>query len=423
MIILTPGQKGKISDTGCAEIFPVVLNISAQEIEIDTCCFGLDANGQLSDDRYMVFFNQKSCPNGGIRLELENNTATFYIDISKIPNSIQKIVFTISVNNEGNMRQLGNSTLCFGNAVFRFSGKNFNLEKAIIVSEFYKREGQWRFGAVGQGFNGGLPQLLKNFGGAETIIDAQFESNLTSEIKAPSLPSATLDLINRLTELADRIKRQKDHVKTEEAVKTAFILPFIQALGYDIFNPAEVIPEHTADHGVKKGEKVDYAIKLDGKIKILIECKQVNAPLASKYAGQLFRYFSVTEARFGILTDGIRYLFYSDLDAPNRMDEKPFFEFNLMDFNEVKVNELNKFSKLFFNTSYIISTASNVKHLRKLVNETKIEFSNRSEDFILLLANRAAPGVHFTEELKEQYKKLASKALEIFLQDAANLAS
>jgi hypothetical protein len=231
----------------------------------------------------------------------------------------------------------------------------------------------------------------------------------------------TVDLIDKLTELANRIKRQRDQVKTEEAVKTAFILPFIQALGYDVFNPAEVIPELTADHGVKKGEKVDYAIKLDEKIMILIECKQVDAPLEAKHAGQLFRYFSVTEAKFGVLTDGVRYLFYTDLEAPNKMDERPFFEFNLLDFNESAIDELKKFTKTAFDVDIIVSTASNLKYLRALLNEIKAEFLSPSEDLVRLLSSRAIPGFRWIAQIKEQYTDLTRRALDTFLKETINL--
>lgn len=230
-----------------------------------------------------------------------------------------------------------------------------------------------------------------------------------------------MDLIDRLTELANRIKRQRDHVKTEEAVKTAFILPFIQSLGYDVFNPAEVIPEHTADHGVKKGEKVDYAIRFDEKIMILVECKQVDAPLEAKHAGQLFRYFTVTEARFGVLTDGARYLFYTDLEAPNKMDERPFFEFNLLEFNAAAVDELKKFSKSAFDVENIVSSASNLKYLRALLAEVRTEFTNPSEEFVRLLAGRALPGIRFTAQVKEQYTELTRRALDTFLNETINL--
>lgn len=231
-----------------------------------------------------------------------------------------------------------------------------------------------------------------------------------------------MELTNTLATLANHIEQQRSHVKTEEAVKTAFILPFIQALGYNIFNPGEVIPEHTADHGVKKGEKVDYAIKLNEKIMILIECKKVNAPLETKYAGQLFRYFAVTEARFGVLTDGIRYLFYSDLDAPNKMDKNPFFEFSLLNFNDDSVNQLRKFTKILFNTENIISAASNQKILRELLNGLTKDFSNKSENIIHQLTNGIAPGVILTDRIKEQYTDLAYLALDSFVKKAANLS-
>lgn len=229
-----------------------------------------------------------------------------------------------------------------------------------------------------------------------------------------------MDLKDKLDELASRIKRQLEHVKTEEAVKTAFILPFLNALGYDVFNPAEVIPELTADHGVKKGEKVDYAVKLDGKIIMLIECKQPGAPLEAKHAGQLFRYFSVTESRFGVLTDGIKYVFFSDLDKENKMDERPFFEFNLHSFVESDVEELKKFARSFFNLDTIIGTASNLKYTKGLMSEIRKEFiESPSEDLVRVLSARVYDG-RFTSQVKEQFTMLVKKAFEAFLMESIN---
>lgn len=229
-----------------------------------------------------------------------------------------------------------------------------------------------------------------------------------------------MDLKDKIDELSGRIKRQLEFVKTEEAVKTAFILPFLNALGYDVFNPSEVIPELTADHGVKKGEKVDYAVKLDGKIIMLIECKQPGAPLEAKHAGQLFRYFSVTESRFGVLTDGIRYVFFSDLDKENKMDERPFFEFNLNAYSESDVDELKKFAKSFFNLDTIIDTASNLKYTKGLLNEIRREFiESPSEDLVRVLSARVYDG-RFTAQVKEQFTGLVKKAFEAFLMDSIN---
>ncbi len=102
-------------------------------------------------------------------------------------------------------------------------------------------------------------------------------------------------------------------------------MPFIQTLGYDVFNPFEVMPEFTCDIGTKKGEKIDYAIMKDGNPVILIECKHWNQEL-TLYDNQLLRYFHVSTAKFGILTNGIVYKFYTDLEHENKMDEKPFLE-------------------------------------------------------------------------------------------------
>ncbi|SFJ75728.1 hypothetical protein SAMN04488082_106158 [Desulfomicrobium apsheronum] len=228
-----------------------------------------------------------------------------------------------------------------------------------------------------------------------------------------------MDFIDKLTELSARIQRQKESVLTEEAAKTAFVLPFIQALGYDIFNPEEVIPELTADHGVKKGEKVDYAIQLDKQKVILIECKPVGSDLEAKHAGQLFRYFSVTEARFGVLTDGIRYVFFSDLEKENKMDERPFFEFNLLQFSESNVDELKKFTKNFFDLQTIISTASNLKYFKALSEEIRAEFDSPSEEFVKILTGRVYPG-RFTQQIKDQFTELTQRAMRDFIRSRVN---
>lgn len=152
---------------GCTRTFAVTLTLDARGMDIDISCFGLDATGQLSDDRFMVFYNQKACPGGAVTLEIGARTSTFTTDVARLPETIHKLVFTASVNGEGTMRQLGASTLRLGSTVFSFSGADFQNEKAVIVGEIYKRDGLWRFGAVGQGFNGGLSALLKHFGGTE----------------------------------------------------------------------------------------------------------------------------------------------------------------------------------------------------------------------------------------------------------------
>jgi len=157
-----------------------------------------------------------------------------------------------------------------------------------------------------------------------------------------------MDFKDQVKQLTERVIRVKDTIQTEEATKTALVMPFLQVLGYDVFNPSEVVPEFISDIGTKKGEKVDYAIMSDatGQLEpcMLIECKHWKQSL-TLHDNQLLRYFHVTKARFGILTNGIIYRFYTDLQQPNKMDEKPFLEINLLDLRDNHVEELKKFSK------------------------------------------------------------------------------
>ena len=135
-----------------------------------------------------------------------------------------------------------------------------------------------------------------------------------------------MELNNQLKALADKIILLKDKIETEESTKHAFVLPFINILGYDTYNPTEVVPEFTADLGLKKGEKVDYAIFQNNEPILIIECKNWKEKL-SVHGSQLFRYFHVTKTRFALLTNGIHYQFFTDLDEKNKMDQKPFLEF------------------------------------------------------------------------------------------------
>lgn len=195
------GQKGKLADLGCTGLFSVTLALDAPSMDIDVSCFGLDANDQLSDERFMVFFNQKSCPGGGVTLELGSNIATFSTDVSRLPETIHKLVFTAAINGAGTMRQIGTSSLRLGSATFTFSGNDFQDEKAVIIGEIYRRDGQWRFGAVGQGFNGGLSALLKHFGGTEA-------TPAPTPSPAPETPKISLSKIT-LEKRGDKISLEK----------------------------------------------------------------------------------------------------------------------------------------------------------------------------------------------------------------------
>ena len=228
-----------------------------------------------------------------------------------------------------------------------------------------------------------------------------------------------MDLIDRIKDLAARIPKQMDHIQTEEATKNAFIMPFLSALGYDVFNPMEVIPEYTADIGTKKGEKVDYVIKKDDEIIILIECKWSGIDLHQNHASQLYRYFSTTAARFCILTNGIVYEFYSDIDEPNKMDSKPFFEFNILDFEDHQINELKKFTKSAFSLEDILTTASTLKYTGAIKKILEQELENPSEEFVRFFASRIYDG-RLTQSVLEQFRQIVKKAREQFINEKIN---
>jgi hypothetical protein len=195
-----------------------------------------------------------------------------------------------------------------------------------------------------------------------------------------------------LRAIAERVKSHSSTMATEEAVKTAVVLPFLRSLGYDVFDPTEVVPEFTADAVGKKGEKVDYALKIDGEIRILIECKPISVQLEKKHLDQLFRYFTVTNAKFAILTNGRTFNFYTDLEATNKLDTRPFFVFDVTDFNSGILSELRKFEKASFDVSAILATAERLKYTSGVKQEISKLIEEPSEDFVRLVARNVYDG-------------------------------
>lgn len=227
-----------------------------------------------------------------------------------------------------------------------------------------------------------------------------------------------MDFIDKIKDVGKRIEKLRDQVKTEEATKNAFIMPFIQALGYDVFNTLEVEPEYIADIGDKKGEKVDYAIKQEGAPIILIECKCCGEQL-DKHGTQLFRYFSVTKARFAILTDGIVYRFFTDLEEPNKMDQKPFLEFNFLDIKANLVPELKKFCKENFDEEGIMTSAGELKYTKEIKNIICTDYEEPSEEFIRYFASKVHSG-RLTQNALEKYTEIVQKAFKQFVNDKIN---
>lgn len=229
-----------------------------------------------------------------------------------------------------------------------------------------------------------------------------------------------MDFIDQIKLLANRVVAAKEIIQTEEATKNAMIMPFIQALGYNVFDPMEVTPELIADIGTKKGEKVDYAILKDGAPIMIFECKKAGSDLHINHASQLFRYFHVTEARFAVLTNGLVYRFFTDLEQPNKMDEKPFFEFNILDFKERDIEELKKFAKSTFNIDSILTTASDLKYTKAIKNRISEWLSNPPEDFVKLLTSDLIGSKRFTPAVKDQFTAITKYAAELLISDRIN---
>ena len=225
-----------------------------------------------------------------------------------------------------------------------------------------------------------------------------------------------MDFKDQIKQLADRVSKMKDKISTEEATKNALIMPFINALGYDIFDPSEVVPEFVADIGIKKGEKVDYAILKEDKPIILIECKHWSADL-DPHNSQLFRYFHTTAAKFGILTNGFVYRFYTDLIETNKMDEKPFFEFRIDDIKDNQVEKLKEFHKGYFNLESILNTASELKYMSEIRTLLIKEISEPSDDFTRHFAKAVYASI-VTPKVLEQFRGLVKRSFSQYINDA-----
>ncbi|KRL98729.1 type I restriction enzyme HsdR N-terminal domain-containing protein [Liquorilactobacillus satsumensis] len=224
--------------------------------------------------------------------------------------------------------------------------------------------------------------------------------------------------ISNLKNITKRVMQLKDTLKTEEATKTSLIMPFFQALGYDVFNPMEFVPEFIADFGIKKGEKVDYAIVINEKLQMLIEAKGVNE-LLTKHDSQLFRYFGTTDVKFSILTNGEIYEFFTDLEKPNKMDATPFLTVNLSKLREAQINELFKFTKDNFDVEKITSTASELKYVNQVKEYIDKEQQKPSVDFTKYIMGKVYEG-RKTENAIDEFKPIISKAIAQFITEKVN---
>ena len=224
-----------------------------------------------------------------------------------------------------------------------------------------------------------------------------------------------MDFKDSIKQLAEKVAQLKAGILTEEATKNAFIMPFINALGYDVFNPLEVIPEMDCDLVKKKGEKIDYAIMKDGAPIILIECKHWQQDL-SLHDTQLKKYFVASKAKFGVLTNGIRYLFYTDLEDQNIMDEKPFLELDITDVKDYQLEELKKFHKSYFDIDNILNSASELKYSNELKKIFAEEIVNPTPEIVKYFTKKVYVGI-ITSKIQEQFSELAKRAISSYINE------
>ncbi|WFM72974.1 type I restriction endonuclease [Halomonas sp. CKK8] len=225
-----------------------------------------------------------------------------------------------------------------------------------------------------------------------------------------------MELGDKLSGIARRGQDQVNHIKNEEATKTALVMPFIGALGYDPFDTREVVPEFTADVGTKKGEKVDYAIRANESLSILVECKPLGTDLSHVQYNQLYRYFACTDAKFAILTNGFEYRFYSDLDFENKLDTRPFFTFDLADFNDQDIDELQKFTKPNFDVDAILSTANRLKYTNLAKRAIDEVFREVPEEFVKFIAGKIYEGRQ-TRQVIEEFTPIIKEAGTLYVKE------
>lgn len=226
-----------------------------------------------------------------------------------------------------------------------------------------------------------------------------------------------MNLYKTISRIRDMALHARDAMTTEEATKTSLVLPMLSALGYDIFNPYELIPEMDCDL-TRSGDKIDYAISVSGEVRILIECKHHNVNL-SLHSAQLKKYFAASEARCGVLTNGIEYLFYSDTSKANIMDDTPFFCFNLIEHTNEDIDNLCMFSKETFSNSRIAEYIRNEEIRKCITSAYRREVTMMSDGFVSLILSSA--GVDRTEDNMRRCREIiATETCSIVSSDTSS---
>lgn len=232
-----------------------------------------------------------------------------------------------------------------------------------------------------------------------------------------------MDFTAQIKALASRLPSMEGNIQTEQATKQGLVLPFIQALGYNVFDLNEVVPEYDANVGASRKFKLDYAIFKDGKPIILIECKCISDKLEKDDAyTQLFTYYAAVDARIGILTNGRIYRLYADLDKPNKMDIKPFLEIDLLQLKDSHIEELKRITKSEFDIEKMMTAATDLKYVGGILSILNEQMTAPSEDFTKVFFNRLCPEKMFVANAKAQFAEHTKRALKQFVRDQVNMS-
>lgn len=226
-----------------------------------------------------------------------------------------------------------------------------------------------------------------------------------------------MDFIDEIKILGGRSKNLASNLLTEEATKTSLILPFIQLLGFDIFNPTEVVPEYQAEAGVKKDQRVDYALQKNNKPIILIEAKSYSTELGPEHEDQLRRYFPfVKSASIGILTNGHKYKFFTDLEARNMMDEKPYVEFDIENPSLDLIPKIQELRKDRFDDEKAVRIAEQLKYTGQFKQLLAKQLDAPDEDFVRFFASQVWSG-KINQSAKDKLTPLLKDAFKQFIED------
>jgi len=225
---------------------------------------------------------------------------------------------------------------------------------------------------------------------------------------------------DELKKLAERFELQKNLVLTEAQTKQSFIMPFItNVLGFDTTDISQVESELVADAGSKKDEKVDIALKKDGKLLVIIEAKHHKERNLDLHINQLIRYFAFTKAKFGILTNGYTYRIYTDTEATNIMDNQPFLEFDIDNASKEQLIELENFKFEKINIETIFDRAERLRTENIVKKSIKEELKNPSKEFVSLFVKKINEGKRLTEKIQNQYGDIIKEsAVKIILEEA-----